>query len=255
MKNIIKNMNILVTIFAILILSEPSTLKKVSAMNNNQNFKITNKNFNFSEDEHFDGIFKERLEYVIGFNLVENFKKFLLNSVDYIKSLDKSHNDCIFVMSNQTELVKKLTNKFKIENEIFFKNLSKNFKNSKINFCYYEALLFKLYDLSFFALENIVTGVFMHYVKNNKDYEKIPNSLVKYSNHIVKRLFNLTREKIHEKKSEKFRNIPKKYNSFEKYIKENNFNFEVKLVYCDIYNEITEAMEEISIITNIPELT
>ena len=225
-----KNKKIFKFLIGSIILSLPATLK-VSAMEKNQNLKTTvettQEKYNFSSDKEFNSILEDHLKHLFSTILVEDLKKYTLNSIDCNKKLSKINDFSDMDMDMETEIAfaekkifDELYEKFKKYNENFIEKIIKSNKNSKVNFYYYKYLINRIYRCGFVYIESNIED----YFKFNKNYHKILDAITKYGELLFDGVSKTIKEAINIKNvldNRKYFNIPKQYKTFKEYLKEN----------------------------------
>ncbi len=231
-----KNKKIVKFLIGALILSLPATLK-VSAMENNPEnlgttVETTQKEFDFSDDEEFNLNFEYHLKYLLKTTFIEDLRQLALyKTYGEIWKLGKIFDEIII--------------KFRKENRKFIEQNIKNGKNKKVNFYYYEYLLFCLYDHLIFPTLYFFRYEIINYFEKKEFCKKIIESVIKHKDYIFEEISELIKEQIHKTGNEKFYNIPEKYASFEEYIKKENLEKPYKIytydnVYMPDYDESNE---------------
>ncbi len=231
-----KNKKIFKFLIGALILSLPATLK-VSAMENNPenletNVEATQKEFDFSDDEEFNLIFKDRLNHILTINFVEDLKKYMLCYSECIKTLNSNSkflNNTYYKKSKLKNLFVDIIENYIKEHEKFIKQNIEKAKNKKINFHFYEHFLNYFYlflmhnTKEFLSNKNIMNYDFskeeIKICDNNQNinYEKIADYIIENKDYIFKEISEFIKKEMHETGNEKFYNIPEKYNSFKEY--------------------------------------
>ena len=241
-----KNKKIFKFLIGALILNLPATLK-VSAMENNQNLQTTiqttEEKYEFSNDEYFNDILEDHINNEISTILVEDFRKYLLNAINYIKDLDEIHHySHLFSDPDQKKLEKELYEKFKKYNENYIEKNIKLNKNLKVNFYYYKYLIYEIYDRVFYSMKHSITAKFYVYIKNNKNYLKIIDAITRHKEQLFDGISKVVKKMINTNKyhnNKKYFNIPKEYETFEEYLKKNP-----KIAIEDVKDDMHDYIEE-----------
>ena len=222
-----KNKKMLKFLIGALILSLPATLK-VSAMENNPenletSVETTQKEFDFSDDEKFNLIFEYHLKYLLKTTFIEDLRQLALYKTNgEIWKIEKVFDKIII--------------KFRKENRKFIEQTIKNYKNKKVNFYYYEYLLFCLYNNLMFPSLFFFRYRIINYFEKKEFCKKIIESIMKHKDYIFEEISELIKEQIHKTGNEKFYNIPEKYTSFEEYIKKENLEKPYEIyTYDNVY--------------------